>query len=260
MSDDPTPDEGSADGDVPERGPLRARIRTRMLEDDHDHRAGSMFPVFLLTLLGVVISPLVGDWTFGRTISVIVIGGSTVLALERSGAHATIRHASIAIVVTGAVLVAVSPAVDAANSDWVESAALLIFALLLIVTPVVVIGRLLMRPRITLDTVSASLAGYLQIGLFFSVLYNLVAHLESVPFFAEQSAQSTFDFVYFSFITLCTVGYGDLTPATDAGRSLAILEAVIGQVFLVTIVAVVVGNIGRDLPHRSAGDRGAASS
>ena len=126
-----------------------------------------------------------------------------------------------------------------------------LFALLLMVTPVVVIGRLLMRPKITLDTVAASLAGYLQIGLLFAAVYSLVSQIETVPFFATGSdLLSTFDFQYFSFITLTTVGYGDLTPATNAGRSLAMLEAVIGQVFLVTIVAVVVGNIGRDLPHR----------
>ena len=53
------------------------------------------------------------------------------------------------------------------------------------------------------------------------------------------------DFVYFSFATLTTVGYGDLTAATDLGRSLAITEALIGQIYLVTVVALIVPNIGR---------------
>jgi voltage-gated potassium channel Kch len=59
-------------------------------------------------------------------------------------------------------------------------------------------------------------------------------------------------FQYFSFITLTTVGYGDLTPGTELGQLLASLEALTGQLFLVSVVALVVGNLGRDLPHRRA--------
>ncbi len=54
------------------------------------------------------------------------------------------------------------------------------------------------------------------------------------------------DSLYFSFTTLTTLGYGDLTPAGDVGRMLAITEALIGQVYLVTIVALIVTNLGRE--------------
>ena len=53
------------------------------------------------------------------------------------------------------------------------------------------------------------------------------------------------DFEYFSFITMTTVGYGDLTPATRLGQTLVTFEAVAGQVFLVTVVALTVSNLGR---------------
>ena len=53
------------------------------------------------------------------------------------------------------------------------------------------------------------------------------------------------DHLYFSFVSLTTVGYGDLTPISDLGRMIAVSEALIGQLFLVTVVALVVGNIGR---------------
>ena len=50
--------------------------------------------------------------------------------------------------------------------------------------------------------------------------------------------------LYFSFVTITTVGYGDFTAATDLGRSLAITEALIGQIYLVTVVAAIVGGLG----------------
>ncbi|MFI5045205.1 MAG: potassium channel family protein [Acidimicrobiales bacterium] len=237
--------------DTPELGPVRRRLHERLLEDQAESAtlARPMFPVFVLTLMGVFLSPVLSDWRWGRTVTVIIIGGSAALALERSGAHRGVRPAAGGTVAVVALFIAVVPAVD--EYPVLEEIVTALFALLLMVTPVVVIGRLLMRPKITLDTVAASLAGYLQIGLLFASVYSLVSQIETVPFFATGSdLLSTFDFQYFSFITLTTVGYGDLTPATNAGRSLAMLEAVVGQVFLVTIVAVVVGNIGRDLPHR----------
>jgi ion channel len=53
------------------------------------------------------------------------------------------------------------------------------------------------------------------------------------------------DFLYFSFATLTTTGYGDLVPGSNLARSLAILEALTGQIYLVTVVAVLVGNLMR---------------
>ncbi|MEZ5349172.1 MAG: potassium channel family protein [Microthrixaceae bacterium] len=58
------------------------------------------------------------------------------------------------------------------------------------------------------------------------------------------------DFQFFSFVTLTTLGYGDLVPGTEVGQSLSMVEAVLGQVFLVTVVAMAVGNLGATLPHR----------
>jgi voltage-gated potassium channel Kch len=52
--------------------------------------------------------------------------------------------------------------------------------------------------------------------------------------------------VYFSFVTLTTVGYGDLTAAFDAGRIASIFEALFGQLYLVSVVALLVANLGRE--------------
>ncbi len=76
----------------------------------------------------------------------------------------------------------------------------------------------------------------------------MISALDDGGFFAEISGGTQSDFLYFSFTTMTTTGYGDLTAAKDLGRSLAITEALIGQIYLVTLVALIVSNLGRTRP------------
>jgi Ion channel len=85
---------------------------------------------------------------------------------------------------------------------------------------------------------------YLLIGIFFSGLYGTLDHYRDAQFFAETADPDAVDFLYFSFVTLTTVGYGDLTAADDLGRTLSMIEALTGQLYLVTVVALGVANIG----------------
>ena len=96
---------------------------------------------------------------------------------------------------------------------------------------------------ITGSTVAGAACAYLLIGLFFASVYTFLAGASTDPFFAQTETERAVDFLYFSFITLTTVGYGDLSAAADLGRMLAAGEALTGQLFLVTVVALVVGNI-----------------
>ena len=65
-------------------------------------------------------------------------------------------------------------------------------------------------------------------------------------FFSEVATPSSVDYLYFSFVTLTTVGFGDRTAAGNFGRMLAVTEALLGQLYLVTVVALVIGNVGRE--------------
>jgi hypothetical protein len=71
------------------------------------------------------------------------------------------------------------------------------------------------------------------------------------PFFVTVAAPGAVDYLYFSYVTLTTVGYGDLTARGDAGRMLAVCEALLGQLYLVTVLALLVGNVGRPRPRRA---------
>jgi hypothetical protein len=102
---------------------------------------------------------------------------------------------------------------------------------------------------VTLETMFGVLCLYLLIGLMFAVSYGAIDEVSDTSFFTNGSTQRD-DHLYFSYSTLSTVGYGDLTAATNLGRSLAITEALVGQLYLVTVVAVIVSNLAR------AADRG----
>jgi hypothetical protein len=108
-----------------------------------------------------------------------------------------------------------------------------------------IFGHLAAQTRVTRRTVTGALSVYLLIGLLFAYLFAFIAVVGSHGFFAERGPHGATDYIYFSYVSLTTVGYGDLTAASSFGRVMAILEALMGQLYLVTIVAVVVGNIGR---------------
>jgi voltage-gated potassium channel Kch len=225
--------------------PHRTPRWRRLLSDPAS--GGRVAPVLPLTLLVIVINPLAGDSTLGSTITVLLVGGSALFALSRSGARRGTVHAGQAIVAVAALVSATSAVVDGYRSDDIlRVVALSLFSLLLLLTPAVMILRLLARPRITLDTVAGALAAYLQVGIFFANLYRLVDTVGS-QFFVQTSDPTPGQFQYFSLITLTTVGYGDFSAATPFGQLLASLEAVLGQLFLVTVVSLVVGNLGRTI-------------
>ncbi|WP_250030198.1 ion channel [Paractinoplanes maris] len=74
----------------------------------------------------------------------------------------------------------------------------------------------------------------------FGFAYRTVEVLQPGPFFGDSGPATLPDFLFFSFTTLTTTGFGDLVPTGNPGRSLAVLEALTGQLFLVTAVAKVV--------------------
>jgi voltage-gated potassium channel Kch len=109
--------------------------------------------------------------------------------------------------------------------------------------------KALAHRKVGLNTLAAAVTAYLIIGLFFTGLYRFIAAAEGIQFFEGVTDANGGDFQFFSFVTLTTVGYGDLVPATDGGRAAAVLEALSGQVFLVTAVARIVSIMGRERPE-----------
>jgi hypothetical protein len=128
-----------------------------------------------------------------------------------------------------------------------EATAALVNVLFVAFAPAVVGGGLVRDIRtegsVTVRTLSGVLAIYLLIGMVFALLGSAVAAIDEGPYFADAPDAARSDFLYFSYITLSTTGFGDLSPITDVGRMLAMIEALIGQIYLVTVVAMIVANL-----------------
>jgi hypothetical protein len=104
--------------------------------------------------------------------------------------------------------------------------------------------------HVTLQAVMGVLSLYVLVGMLFAFVYGAIDLLGDEPFFASGETATASHCLYFSFTTLTTVGYGDFTAAADLGHTLAIFEALIGQIYLVTVVSLMVTNLGR--PARPA--------
>jgi hypothetical protein len=104
-----------------------------------------------------------------------------------------------------------------------------------------------MSPTITFRLVLGALSIYLLVGLAYAYLFPLIAVLSGEQFFVQVSDPNTSDFHYFSYTTLATIGFGDFTAATSLGRMISVSEGLVGQLYLVSAVALLVGNVGRQL-------------
>jgi hypothetical protein len=98
---------------------------------------------------------------------------------------------------------------------------------------------------INAQSIQGAVGIYWLLGLLFTFAYGAAAVLGSGHFFAQGTDGTTAIRLYFSYVTLATLGYGDYTPATSFGHILAVLEALLGQIYLVTVVAVLVSRLGR---------------
>jgi hypothetical protein len=185
------------------------------------------------------------------TFRVLVLGATLAFALHTSGA----RHRTYVVCwLLVAVAVGLTIAVD--GDSRLGHVVQAVGAFLLVVAVIVTIARRLAEhPVVTGSTILAAVCVYLFVGLAFATVYALAAAVDLGPLFAGVGDGTGAERVYFSFITLTTTGYGDLVPAADLTRMIAVTEALIGQIYLVTVVAVLVSNVGstrRREPQRDA--------
>lgn len=212
------------------------------MESTESSEAGFRFgAVFLLTfvlLVFVIVAPST-DWSRATACALQWLALLTIVATSRASSGVR-RPVAVAIVALTGFTVASEAA--GALSDAVLFA---ISGLLSAAIPLALMGGLmrLVRSRgVTMQAVAGALTLYLLLGLVFAWIIGFVAKVDGAQYFAQQANVSTSQIVYFSFSVLSTTGFGDLTAATHVGRALAVVEMLLGQLYLVTVIGVLVGN------------------
>jgi hypothetical protein len=146
---------------------------------------------------------------------------------------ATVRVAAgLAVLSTGLATVSAL-----GGGDPFLAAAALVQMLLLVGATYAVLRAVLSEPAVNFRTILGAISVYMVFGLLFSSLYVTIDRIQSAPFFAEEAGGHVGDYIFFSFTTLTTTGYGNLVPADQPGKMFAGLEMLLGQIFLVTLIA-----------------------
>jgi len=187
----------------------------------------------------------------------ITVGLTLVFALRASGvAKRPRRLAEIAVglVVVSAIAVAIldgifgvlgTQGLDVSQPSYA-------WTLITVVSPIVVLRRVMKHETVTIQTLFGAVAVYLLLALAFNYAFLAVDNVGGgSSFFADP--ESTTSFMYFSLSTITTVGYGDLFAVSDAARFLSSAEAVLGQIFLVMVVARLVSIYSISSQSRSPG-------
>ena len=201
---------------------------------------GIVIGLILLTIIvfAAAVTPLF------QLIAVIMSGGTLLFVLHTAAAHRrSVRLARIVVVVA-----IVGTAIALLAGDVLgQTTSRGVGLLLAIMAPIVILRRIIVSPTITMRLVLGALSIYLLFGLAYSYLFPLIGTLTNEPFFVQTDDPTPSDFLYFSYTTLATIGYGDYTAAQSLGRMVAVSEGLVGQLYLVSAVAVLVGNVGRQL-------------
>jgi Ion channel len=174
----------------------------------------------------------------------VLLASTLLLALRAADAKPRVVRPTCVLVV----LVIAFSIVEAAQGD-VAGAAPRIANLLLVTLapPAVVVGvvrSLRAHSGVTVEAVFGVLCFYILLGMFFALVYGTIGRLGH-GFFTNNEAATPSLCLYFSFTTLTTIGYGDLTAATSLGHTLSVTEGLLGQIYLVTVVSVIVSNLRR---------------
>lgn len=238
--------EGAPGGTRRRRSPLQSFWRTFSSPDSYG----------LLLLLIVITYILICSIDAGRAFSLVLLAEMATLwlALHTSEAHRAIRVVANVLFVVAAVA-AIGNILRGDNQQvhtFVDGVALLLYFL----APWVIVRHLITRHHIDTQTLLGAVSAYLLIGMFFAFLYAFIGTAQAGNFFGAQGEGSAQNYLFFSFTTLTTTGYGNLVPAANPGQSLAVVEMIMGQLFLIATVGKVIAE-WTPRHRRAGGEEGA---
>jgi hypothetical protein len=229
----------------------RVRVRRSLVAQ---LRPGDSYGLVLgLLLLSVVVVIAAPDTSWGRLLGDAILACTVVVTFWT----ATEGRAPLVprVVVPGVALALVAVAV--VEGEKRETAAAVVGAALTVGVAIMVARDLVARRTVDVQTVLGALSLYVLLGILFASLYSFIAVVDDGAFFTRGDDASSGERLYFSLVAITTTGFGDLAPASDGGRALVALEIVLGQLYLVTVVTIIVAAaMRRGLAAADAARRG----
>jgi Ion channel len=215
---------------VPDLAGLRPRQLLRLAT-----RAPDSYMLLLFLLVADYVSLNV-EWesTAALLVRAALFALTVLLAFHTSRVPVAVQR-TVQIAVALAFLVAIGAAVGGSDTD--KGIEIILITVLVLACPIAIGWRLLHHRRVTRETIAGAICIYVLIGLIFANFDYGIQLVSGTSFFAQSGHHGLPDFAYFSYITMATVGYGDLTPAPGLPRTMSVLDALIGQVFLVVLLA-----------------------
>jgi hypothetical protein len=212
---------------------IRARTRERWIQ--RAEKVSDAFGlVLLLVLTTYVLTSLLSNRGWSAVILTLATSATSVVALTSS--HAGARAVRAALWLSGlTILFAVAAAVSGAHV-WLNFASAIQIGLLAIAMGAV-LRRVVTTAQVGSRTILGAISVYTVLGILFTFLYGMIERVQDGAFFEGIAHPAGSDFLFFSYTTLTTTGYGNLVPGGQPGRMIAGLEMMIGQIFLVTLVA-----------------------
>jgi Ion channel len=215
----------------------RPRRRRRLVEAIYSPNSYGL--VLLLIVVTYAMSAVItASWAASLVLAVQI--ATVWVTLRASQAHRRIRLIAAGFLLVSAVAAIANLVVD--RGDLGTGVTSVVSGLLYLVAPFAIVRHLVLRRTVDIETVLGAVAAYLMVGIFFAFAYRAVGVLQPGPFFGSMGEGTFSEDLFFSFTTLTTTGYGNFIPAGNPGQSFAVLEMVVGQLFLVTAVAKVVSS------------------
>ena len=190
--------------------------------------------VFGLVLTTYVLTSVLANHGWSAVVLTVATSATSVVALTSSHARPLVVRTAIWLSLVTILFAAVAAVSD--DRTWLNFSSAIQIGLLTVAMGAV-LRRVVTAPDVGFRTILGAISVYAVLGILFTFAYGMVDRLQDGPFFEQIANPNGSDFIFFSYTTLTTTGYGNLVPGGQPGRMLSGLEMMIGQIFLVTLVA-----------------------
>jgi len=214
--------------------PARRELRRESWVERAERTRDAFGLVLASVLITYVLASLLANRDWEAVVLCIATSATSVIAL--TSAHARPRLVRSAFWLAGVTILLAVIGAAGGGRLWLNVATVVQVGLLTVAMGAV-LQRVVLSDRVSSRTILGALSVYAVLGILFTFVYGFVDRVQSGPFFEGHPHPIGGDFLFFSYTTLTTTGYGNLVPGGQPGRMISGLEMMIGQIFLVTLVA-----------------------